>query len=387
MLVEQGQLGAELYLLLDGVVAVEVDGEPLAELGPGAILGERAVLEGGRRTSTLRAVARQVRVAVADCATRSTWTHLARAEPRGTGAKTERSAERDDEGDVLRRARFDAGVGPEFARVGGHTSCVALARRRRAARRSCSTRAPGSRPLRALFGAAPFRGTILLTHLHWDHVQGLPFFPPADRDDARGHAACSRRRATRSAMLARAMSPPHFPIPPDGLRGAWKYVGIEPGTHEFRRSTCARGRCSTRVVARSGTASPTGDVGRVRPRRARRQRRRDPRPRARRRPLRPWRTLRHRRIRTGRGLRPRHRRARGRDRGARRRPPPGPHAPRADAHGRSSRGHRGGRRRRRRVRRPRHRPRRRAPHADGFDLRLDHRCAGGRSAVTFSHDT
>ena len=54
VLVEQGQLGSELYLLLDGVLAVEVDGEPLAELGPGAILGERAVLEEGRRTSTLR---------------------------------------------------------------------------------------------------------------------------------------------------------------------------------------------------------------------------------------------------------------------------------------------------------------------------------------------
>ena len=64
VLVEQGQLGAELYLLLDGVVTVEVDGEPLAELGPGAILGERAVLEEGRRTSTLRART-PVRVAVA----------------------------------------------------------------------------------------------------------------------------------------------------------------------------------------------------------------------------------------------------------------------------------------------------------------------------------
>jgi hypothetical protein len=64
VLVEQGQLGRELYLLLDGVLSVEVDGEPLAELGPGAILGERALLEDGRRTSTLRAVT-PVRVAVA----------------------------------------------------------------------------------------------------------------------------------------------------------------------------------------------------------------------------------------------------------------------------------------------------------------------------------
>lgn len=55
-LVEQGEAGEELYLLLDGVLAVEVDGERLAELGPGAVVGERAILEGGRRTSTLRAL-------------------------------------------------------------------------------------------------------------------------------------------------------------------------------------------------------------------------------------------------------------------------------------------------------------------------------------------
>jgi Cyclic nucleotide-binding domain len=55
-LVEQGQPGDSLYLLLDGVLQVEVDGEILAEVGPGAVVGERALLEGGRRTSTLRAV-------------------------------------------------------------------------------------------------------------------------------------------------------------------------------------------------------------------------------------------------------------------------------------------------------------------------------------------
>ena len=55
-LVRQDEEGTELFVLLDGVLAVEVDGEPLAEVGPGAILGERALLEGGRRTSTLTAV-------------------------------------------------------------------------------------------------------------------------------------------------------------------------------------------------------------------------------------------------------------------------------------------------------------------------------------------
>jgi hypothetical protein len=63
-LTRQGEAGTELYLLLDGVVSVEVDGEPLAELGPGSIVGERAVLEGGVRTSSLRATT-PLRVAVA----------------------------------------------------------------------------------------------------------------------------------------------------------------------------------------------------------------------------------------------------------------------------------------------------------------------------------
>lgn len=55
-LVRQGDQGDELFLLLDGVLGVEVDGERLAELGPGAVVGERALLEGGLRTSTLVAL-------------------------------------------------------------------------------------------------------------------------------------------------------------------------------------------------------------------------------------------------------------------------------------------------------------------------------------------
>jgi hypothetical protein len=54
-LVEQGSEGDELYVILDGTLAVQVDGELVAELGPGAVVGERALLEGGARTATLRA--------------------------------------------------------------------------------------------------------------------------------------------------------------------------------------------------------------------------------------------------------------------------------------------------------------------------------------------
>jgi Cyclic nucleotide-binding domain len=56
VLVTQGGEGDSLYLLLDGVLAVEVDGEQIAEMGPGTMVGERAALEGGVRTATLRAL-------------------------------------------------------------------------------------------------------------------------------------------------------------------------------------------------------------------------------------------------------------------------------------------------------------------------------------------
>jgi hypothetical protein len=83
LLVEQGQPGDELFLLLDGVLAVEVDGQPLAELGPGALVGERAILEGGRRTATLRAITRcKVAVASADALDRDALVELSRGHRR-----------------------------------------------------------------------------------------------------------------------------------------------------------------------------------------------------------------------------------------------------------------------------------------------------------------
>jgi hypothetical protein len=54
-LVEQGDPADELYLLLDGVLAAVVDGEEIAQIGPGAILGESAVVGEGTRNATLRA--------------------------------------------------------------------------------------------------------------------------------------------------------------------------------------------------------------------------------------------------------------------------------------------------------------------------------------------
>jgi hypothetical protein len=56
VLFNQGDAGGELFLVLDGVIAVEHDGVELGQLGPGTITGERAILEHGLRTATNRAV-------------------------------------------------------------------------------------------------------------------------------------------------------------------------------------------------------------------------------------------------------------------------------------------------------------------------------------------
>ena len=98
--------------------------------------------------------------------------------------------------------------GDDIARYGGNTSCVSVDRRRRgpAAVRP-RHRAALLRPRAA---GQPFRGTCLVSHLHWDHVQGLPFFAPLLHADTElvvyapvrarrphGRRGAARRRSAR----------------------------------------------------------------------------------------------------------------------------------------------------------------------------------------------
>ncbi len=56
VILAEGEAADAIVLVLDGLVEVAAGGAVLAELGPGAVLGERASLEQGRRTATVRAV-------------------------------------------------------------------------------------------------------------------------------------------------------------------------------------------------------------------------------------------------------------------------------------------------------------------------------------------
>jgi hypothetical protein len=83
VLARQDDPGDSLFLVLDGILEVSVDGQALDNLGPGAVVGERALLESSPRTATLTALT-PVRVAVAPAETvdRSVLAELAQGHRR-----------------------------------------------------------------------------------------------------------------------------------------------------------------------------------------------------------------------------------------------------------------------------------------------------------------
>ena len=119
--------------------------------------------------------------------------------------------------------------GPDFVRYGGHTSCVAVALDDGPPTLVLDA-GTGLRTLTPLLGGEPFRGTMLLSHLHWDHVQGIPFFGGGDRADARVEVILPAQdgRSGRD-LVAQFLSPPAFPITPEGLGGRWTWTAMEPG--------------------------------------------------------------------------------------------------------------------------------------------------------------
>lgn len=128
--------------------------------------------------------------------------------------------------------------GAEFVRYGGHTSCVAIAHDDAPVTLILDA-GTGIRRAGALLNGAAFSGTILLSHLHWDHVHGLPFFEAADRDDANVsvHLPDQEDETEAVEVLARGMSPPHFPVRPDELRGKWFFANLVPGIAPFEEFT------------------------------------------------------------------------------------------------------------------------------------------------------
>ena len=88
--------------------------------------------------------------------------------------------------------------------------------------------------LRLLAASQPldgsFRATALITHIHWDHVQGLPFFPPIDRAGARLDVyGPAQDEGPLGEVFGDFMRPPYFPVHFSQLRGEIHFHDLTDG--------------------------------------------------------------------------------------------------------------------------------------------------------------
>jgi len=116
--------------------------------------------------------------------------------------------------------------GPTTVKYGGNTSCIEV---RADGEIIILDGGTGLRPLgRELiteFGEQPMKLTLLLTHTHWDHIQGLPFFPPVYQPQNQVRIlGYEGARHGLDAVLTSQMESPFFPI---GLREVPANVQIE----------------------------------------------------------------------------------------------------------------------------------------------------------------
>ena len=111
-------------------------------------------------------------------------------------------------------------------RYGGNTACVVV-------------EAPGEPPIILDLGTGlrqfgerqptdgSFRATAFLTHIHWDHVQGLPFFPPIDRHGATLDVyGPTQEEGSLHDVFGGFMRPPYFPVHFSELRGDIRFHDV-----------------------------------------------------------------------------------------------------------------------------------------------------------------
>lgn len=106
--------------------------------------------------------------------------------------------------------------GQRTVRYGGNTACVEV--RDESGSLLILDAGTGLRELGlSLNGTGPYSIDLLLSHLHWDHIQGIPFFRPAY--DARSELRIYGPAQSRSLkdLLGLGMDDPFFPVDLDGL--------------------------------------------------------------------------------------------------------------------------------------------------------------------------
>ena len=118
--------------------------------------------------------------------------------------------------------------GPETVRYGGNTSCVEV---RCGEQVIILDAGSGIRKLGIeLNKEGPVEATILLSHFHWDHIQGFPFFQPGFQPHNKFHIYAARKlNTTLERLMQGQMMYPNFPVSLGEMGAKMEFAELIPG--------------------------------------------------------------------------------------------------------------------------------------------------------------
>ena len=107
--------------------------------------------------------------------------------------------------------------GPTTNRYGGNTSCVEVRPRggpHIIIDAGTGIRRLGKEMMQTAYGEGKGASHLLISHTHWDHIQGLPFFAPLYQGGNRFYVYARQRDDTHlRAVFASQTEDPYFPVP------------------------------------------------------------------------------------------------------------------------------------------------------------------------------